>query len=87
MKRGLKACSRICNLLPRLSLSSNHCPDEKGTESISGNRRNPYPFDYVATIAPMKRGLKADEIQGALDFYFVATIAPMKRGLKDIAGR
>ena len=37
----------------------------------------------VATIAPMKRGLKEDEIsEWAVAWDKVATIAPMKRGLK-----
>ena len=38
-------------------VGSNHCPDEKGTERNSGLRR--WSLDsIVATIAPMKRGLK-----------------------------
>ena len=41
----------------RLWVCSNHCPDEKGTER--GIFETPYlKRDFVATIAPMKRGLK-----------------------------
>ena len=43
MKSGLKASSRISE-----QFASNHCRDEKRTESIN-----------VATIAAMKSGLKA----------------------------
>ena len=61
---------------------SNHCPDEKGTERNS-NVYSPRTYIKVATIAPMKRGLKV-----CIGCYLnctaaiVATIAPMKRGLK-----
>ena len=40
-------------------------------------------YSLVATIAPMKRGLKADGNADTVTLMFdVATIAPMKRGLK-----
>ena len=38
-------------------VGSNHCPDEKGTESYSLHREDDR-MNFVATIAPMKRGLK-----------------------------
>ena len=38
-------------------MCSNHCPDEKGTESQK--IRQFQSLWFVATIAPMKRGLKA----------------------------
>ena len=60
---------------------SNHCPDEKGTESSWHTRL--WPTDGVATIAPMKRGLKVRRrLRWAVRNQRVATIAPMKRGLK-----
>ena len=37
-------------------VGSNHCPDEKGTESAKLQVQTGTPL--VATIAPMKRGLK-----------------------------
>ena len=79
MKRGLKGrfitCSgNRCN-------SSNHCPDEKGTESGAGGSL-PDALNGVATIAPMKRGLKVDSGWRNAKSIIVATIAPMKRGLK-----
>ena len=40
-----------------LRIGSNHCPDEKGTESRILNPQSSFPI-VVATIAPMKRGLK-----------------------------
>ena len=40
---------------------SNHCPDEKGTESTGAVCRE-MAVAMVATIAPMKRGLKATTI-------------------------
>ena len=54
MKRGLKEQER--ELREILWGGSNHCPDEKGTESyveVFGGGGA-----LVATIAPMKRGLK-----------------------------
>ena len=36
----------------------------------------------VATIAPMKSGLKGVGVKGESSASLVATIAPMKRGLK-----
>ena len=39
-------------------------------------------MNNVATIAPMKRGLKVPQMRSALQH--VATIAAMKRGLKDV---
>ena len=44
------------------ALCSNHCPDEKGTESDTSQIRV-VGFYRVATIAPTKRGLK-DTING-----------------------
>ena len=38
----------------------------------------------VATYAPMKRGLKASNVQSLLSSHAVATYAPMKRGLKGL---
>ena len=57
MKRGLKGDD------PRPTgtemKSYNHCPDEKGTESLAADRF-PERIPHVTTIAPMKRGLKAN---------------------------
>ena len=55
MKRGLKAYTGIETLLIRY-ISSNLCPDEKGTESRCLGRVE--RGMAVATYAPMKRGLK-----------------------------
>ena len=56
MKRGLKVhCALAIN---RFLGRSNHCPDEKGTES-DHRGITCQECIYVATIAPMKRGLKA----------------------------
>ena len=38
-------------------VGSNHCPDEKGTERKSESQSRA-EYEGVATIAPMKRGLK-----------------------------
>ena len=65
----------------RSNISSNHCPDEKGTES-GYNRHQGVGRQWVATIAPMKRGLKVDTTDIRVSVDNVATIAPMKRGLK-----
>ena len=54
MKRGLKA--RREGLAFVGSWSSNRCPDEKGTESH--DRGTLQGGVSVATVAPMKRGLK-----------------------------
>ena len=107
MKRGLKVNGRVPDLTvsevpscsnhcpdekgteslesPLISfinyLSSNHCPDEKGTESDS-LLKVVSPAIIVATIAPMKRGLKGHDIKCSSRLSRVATIAPMKRGLK-----
>ena len=64
---------------------SNHCPDEKGTERAFMDDRDS-ESTLVATIAPMKRGLKVANVQEGDPVYAVATIAPMKRGLKDRYG-
>ena len=81
MKRGLKGV--LLGVILPISPSSNHCPDEKGTESgVPRSRR--FSWRVVATIAPMKRGLK-ETIDTAITAEIgdqVATIAPMKRGLK-----
>ena len=37
--------------------SSNRCPDEKGTERLEAFNKA-MPENMVATVAPMKRGLK-----------------------------
>ena len=56
MKRGLKARILFQMTMPA-NISSNHCPDEKGTESEKRCRLLSFLFG-VATIAPTKRGLK-----------------------------
>ena len=46
-------------------VGSNHCPDEKGTERTqSGGCPGFVLRSVVATIAPMKRGLKGSERRG-----------------------
>ena len=62
--------------------SSNHCPDEKGTESAiqvrssSCNRRSNHCPDEKGTESYTYQETSADESDR------VATIAPTKRGLK-----
>ena len=73
-------------LTPTTPFGSNHCPDEKGTERIIKTLK--IPFDIaVATIAPMKRGLKVSPLKIKELVGDVATIAPMKRGLKAVPNR
>ena len=63
-------------------VGSNHCRDEKRTESHN-NFVNHAPMDgVVATIAAMKSGLKAAMSFVHMQIGGVATIAAMKSGLK-----
>ena len=57
MKRGLKGTWTVSSSLVS-KCCSNHCPDEKGTESSQFVTRVNY-YLSVATIAAMKSGLKA----------------------------
>ena len=80
MKRGLKDDEK--RIVSPETLGSNHCPDEKGTERYL-TLIHILAVNTVATIAPMKRGLKVTLILALRFSTLVATIAPMKRGLKD----
>ena len=60
---------------------SSECRDEKRTESVL-NSWVWLMLLLVATIAPMKRGLKGTVASHHGVLRAVATIAPMKRGLK-----
>ena len=66
MKRGLKVPTE--NLKIVIHLSSNRCPDEKGTERIKKAGKVP-AFSEVATVAPMKRGLKGCSVIIAIRFF------------------
>ena len=87
MKRGLKVDRQVSIFtLAMRFICSNHCPDEKGTESSQREAMTACLNLSVATIAPMKRGLKGatqHTTATAPDIRLVATIAPMKRGLKE----
>ena len=62
------------------SLFAHLIPDEKGTERIAIGQG--LTLMYVATIAPMKRGLKVMSRFRNIWHLVVATIAAMKSGLK-----
>ena len=60
-------------------VGSNHCPDEKGTESIASQDLM-ILSPYVATIAPMKRGLKGPPNDSSRDGKKCSNHCPDEKG-------
>ena len=60
----------------------NHCPDEKGTESLWG-WQTPHRAGPSYNHCPDEKGTESsDDKYHIAEIRWVTTIAPMKRGLK-----
>ena len=80
MKRGLKDI--VAMDVAESRKRYNRFPDEKGTErgiQVAETRH----LQFVTTVSPMKRGLKADTKPVSEAVADVTTVSPMKRGLKE----